>query len=126
MEEDGRYSVNSMYKKLERELMEEGEIREEDLRVFCQIWKSKAPSKAVAFSWKLLYDRIPTKLNLLRRNCLPPDIGVNCVFCGVMVENSNNLFLHCGAILDIWVKIMQWLELIFITSKLVYLLGLLE
>jgi len=39
--------------------------------VFHQLWKSQAPSKVLALSWKLLLDRIPTWLNLSRRNALP-------------------------------------------------------
>jgi len=48
----------------------------EEKRVFRQIWKSPAPSKVVAFAWKLLLDRIPTRMNLARMNVLSPESPV--------------------------------------------------
>lgn len=36
-------------------------LAEDEKLVFSQIWKSPAPLKIVAFSWRLLLDRIPTK-----------------------------------------------------------------
>jgi len=44
----------------------------DERRVFHCIWKSLAPSKVVAFSWKLFLDRIPMRVDLQRRNILPP------------------------------------------------------
>jgi len=49
--------------------------------VFHKIWKSLAPSKVLAFSWKLL-DRIPSHANLALRNVLSPDLPTSCVLCG--------------------------------------------
>lgn len=62
--------------------IEEGGRPDGERRVFRQIWKTGAPSKVMAFVWKVLLDRIPTRSNLEKRNCLPNDIGNNCVWCG--------------------------------------------
>jgi len=94
LEENGRFSVKSMYKKLERLMIEEEILTHMQVRVFTHIWKSLGPSKAVAFSWKLLHDRIPTKINLSIRNGLPPDTSLNCVLCVRASESSEHLFLH--------------------------------
>lgn len=69
------FSLKSMYNKLEDLLLWEEERTEEEMRVFGEIWKSSAPSEVVAFLCKLLLDRTPTRVNLARRNVLPPDNG---------------------------------------------------
>jgi hypothetical protein len=81
----------------------------EDLGVFEGIWWSKAPLKVVAFSWKLLLDRIPTRMNLARRNCLPS------VLCGLVEESTSHLFLHCIFTTKVWASVMRWLDFSFIT-----------
>ena len=94
-EVDGVFSVKSCYLKLESLWMGEEGWGTEEKRVFEGIWKSKAPLKVVAFSWKLLLDRIPTRSNLARRNCLPSEVPNVCVLCSGSEEMTNHLFLHC-------------------------------
>lgn len=59
-EDDGVISVSSMYKVLEGLLILEDGLNPVEEEVFGYLWKSPAPSKVVAFSWKLLRNRIPT------------------------------------------------------------------
>lgn len=71
------------------------------------VWLSlenPAPSKVVSFSWQLLWDRIPTRMNLVKRNALDPNICINC-----------RPFLRCQVSSDIWLKVLTWLDLSFIT-----------
>jgi len=49
LEEEGNFSVKSMYSKLEGGMILENSWSTEAKRVFSQIWKSPAPSKVVAF-----------------------------------------------------------------------------
>ncbi|KEH40277.1 hypothetical protein MTR_1g026690 [Medicago truncatula] len=72
LEEKGVFSVKSMFKKLENVLGVEDEPRGWERGVFKDIWESPAPSKVVAFSWKLLYDWIPCRRNLAVRIQCPP------------------------------------------------------
>lgn len=62
-------------------MLEGGSITDVQGRVSTHIWKSMAPSKVAAFSWKLLHDRIQTKVNLLHRQVLPPETCLICVLC---------------------------------------------
>lgn len=50
---------------------------EEEDKVFDVLWRSKAPSKVVAFSWTMLLDRIPTRSNLAKRRVLDIDSPKN-------------------------------------------------
>lgn len=55
--------------------------------------------------WKLIHDRAPTKDNLERRNCLPLEVNLNCVYCGGEVEIVNHLFLHRQMVFEVRNKI---------------------
>jgi hypothetical protein len=91
------------------------EVRPNDeRRVFHDIWKFGAPSKVIAFVWKALLDRIPTRVNLEIRNFLPPDVGPNCVWFVAAPKSSSHLFLHCDRARNIWLNVMLWLDLNFV------------
>jgi hypothetical protein len=60
-EEDGAFSVKSSYLRLLEDLGSVDEIEDGLIDIFEHIWDSPAPSKIIAFSWQLLYERIPTR-----------------------------------------------------------------
>jgi hypothetical protein len=92
-----------------------------------QIWDSPAPSKVIAFSWQLLYDRIPTRINLEARGVLSLDVPWECLGCVGQVETSLHLFLYCPSTMLVWSKIFQWLGVsIIIPPSLVSLFDLLK
>lgn len=115
LEEGGKFSVKSSYKNLEDLLILEDKWSDGEKKVFGNTWKSMAPSKVVAFSWKLLLDRIPSKWNLKWRNVLPPDCSIRCVLCGTEDETSRHLFIHCDKVIKVREKVMRWMEISFIT-----------
>ena len=106
LEDDDIFTVKSLYVKLEGKEVGEVGHPEEKRRVFRQIWKSGAPSKVIAFVWKALLDRIPTRLNLVIRNCLPPNIGNYCVWCASSPESTAHIFLHCVLARSVWLNVM--------------------
>ena len=112
LEEDRFFSVKSCFVKLEKLLMGKVEWSIEELRVFETIWESKAPLKVVAFSWKLPLDRIPTRRNLARRNCLS-------------LEMSSFLTLHFY-IYGLGKSYEMGRFLLYYTSEFVCTLGMLE
>jgi len=79
LEENGEFSVSSLYKKLEVFSAHDDDTGEEERRVFVQLWKSPAPSKVVALSWKALLNRIPTIVNLHRRHAIPLTANLHSV-----------------------------------------------
>lgn len=82
----------------------------EERRMFSHIWKSPAPSKVVEFSWKLLHDWIPTKVNLWHKQVLPPDTSVSCVLCEGNAESVNHLFIHCKFAMEVWKGVWRWFD----------------
>ena len=46
----------------------QGEATEENSDgVFTELWKLQIPAKATIFAWRLVKDKLPTKVNLRRR-----------------------------------------------------------
>jgi hypothetical protein len=67
-------------------------FNEYQLGVFHNIWRSLAPSKVIAFSWKLLRNRIPTRSNLALRGIHAVGDVTDCIHCIGREENEN----HCS------------------------------
>jgi len=106
---DGWYSVKSAYSSLLRGLPATGASEGDTLQAVSRIWKAWVPSKVVVFSWQLLLDRIPTRLNLIRRGVPLPNGGLGCAFCETPSESSVHLFLSCPSILPVWYQVATWL-----------------
>jgi len=70
----------------------------------------------MTFSWKLLLDRIPTRINIARRNIFPPDTSITRVLRDWDVRSSYHLFLYCDVARGVCHSLMCWLEFSFITS----------
>jgi hypothetical protein len=110
--EDG-FSVKSAYDSI-MELGDSPNLSVWELKIFSSIWDSPAPAKVVAFSWKLLYDRLSTKDNLHSRGVLQQDSDVSCVWCGLSMESSKHLFLHCRKTIRVWYEICKWLGVVIV------------
>jgi hypothetical protein len=95
LEESVLFSVKSAYKKLEGLVFSEVSWRDEEKRIFNNLWKCPTPSKVVAFVWKANLNRVPTKANLALRNVLGSEGNSLCVLCNRMEESAPHLFLHC-------------------------------
>jgi hypothetical protein len=83
-------------------------------KIFSSIWESPAPSKVMVFSWQLLHDRLPTKVNLARRGVLGQEVDGKCVWCDHSLEAANHLFLHCNVAHRVWIEIFNWLGVLIV------------
>jgi hypothetical protein len=92
---EGSFSVKSAYNLLVKELWTDNVLEGELVEVFDHLWDSPAPSKVIAFSWQLLYDRTPTRFNLGARGITLEDKPWECVGCVGNVETSNHLGGGC-------------------------------
>ncbi|KAH1265731.1 putative ribonuclease H protein [Glycine max] len=69
-------------------------------RGFNQLWEIKVPPRALSFAWRLLWDRLPTKENLIRRQVvIENDL---CTFCQSQVESASHLFFTCKNVMPMW------------------------
>jgi hypothetical protein len=77
--------------------------------VFNNLWNSAAPSKVIAFSWQLMFDRLPTRENLILRGMMRTADMV-CPLCNDAVETESHLFLHCRVSAKLWYDIIWWID----------------
>ncbi|CAJ2628200.1 unnamed protein product [Trifolium pratense] len=64
---DGVFSDKSAYETLMKDMVIGPSLLPFEAKIFSKIWESPTPSKVIVFSWQLLYDRVPTKANLILR-----------------------------------------------------------
>lgn len=98
-EGSGLYTVSSA----NEELMN-FDISEDD-QVFNYLWASLGPSNAKALGWRVLLDRVQTKVNLLKRN-MPISNGT-CPFCSRDDESTNYLFFSCLLTWRVWAAVAR-------------------
>jgi hypothetical protein len=79
---NGDFSMKSTYSLVFNLMAERESFSQDQATAFKAIWKCPAPSKVQGFSWMLLHDRIPSKVNLFRRNILHQVEDRVCVLCG--------------------------------------------
>jgi len=74
------------------------------------VWHKQVPSKVFLFAWRLLCDRILTKLNLVRRCVLQPNDNFCVGGCGY-IESTDHLFIRCNIFGSIWYLVCKWLDI---------------
>jgi hypothetical protein len=111
LEEDGIFLVKSAYLHLASLMSNLSVMSELKTLVFRDLWSSPAPSKIIAFSWQLLYDRLPSKQNLLRRGAGNFLDKHNCGWCVDRQESDIHLLLHCCFAQSVLREICFWLGL---------------
>lgn len=74
-------------------------------------WHKDVSLKVVLFVWRLFRDRLPTKVNLHRRQVLDVEAQFCVADCGFL-ETSNHLFLHCNFSGSVWNVIVNWLGVV--------------
>jgi len=113
----GKFSVKSMYSLLEDLVLLDPRLGEAEERVFVSLWKSPWPLKVIAFSCKLLCDRIPSRVNLAKRNVLDQESPTRCVFCDNAEETSLHFFfLHRNVSFELLSKV-NWLGISLTTPQ---------
>jgi len=67
------------------------------------------PTKYAVFALRLLRNRLPTKINLHRRQIEVMDRS--CPFCRNMEEDAGHLFFHYRKIIPIWWESLSWVNI---------------
>ena len=77
---------------------------------FVDLWQLKNRTKSLVFAWRLIRDRLPTKMNLSRHQVTVNDLM--CPFCGGVMEEAAHLFFSCSKILPLWWESLCWVNLV--------------
>ncbi|GKV42304.1 hypothetical protein SLEP1_g49718 [Rubroshorea leprosula] len=109
---DGQYSTSTAYAILAKQGRDE-----EEEKMSKRVWNPTIPSKVAAFNWKVLMDRIPTRINLFKRGILK-DVGEKkCILCKEEEEDSSHLFLNCLVAQWLWKACAKWWGITIILQK---------
>jgi hypothetical protein len=79
------------------------------------IWHKQVPLKVSIFSWRLLRDRLPTKVNLASRGIICPAAHFCVSGCG-SVKSAHHLFLSCNYFGSLWALVRSWIGLSSVDS----------
>ncbi|GJZ59364.1 RNA-directed DNA polymerase, eukaryota, reverse transcriptase zinc-binding domain protein [Tanacetum coccineum] len=72
-------------------------------------WNHSIPTKANVFIWRLMLNKLPSRVNLDRKGI---DVGsILCPIFQVDVETINHIFFSCDMAMDLWDKLARWWEL---------------
>ncbi|PNX56433.1 kinesin-like protein, partial [Trifolium pratense] len=72
------------------------------------IWHPQVPLKVSILSWRLLWDRLPTKANLVSQGILSQEAHYCVSECGV-IESALHVFLSCSALGSLWSLVSSWI-----------------
>lgn len=84
-------------------------------RVGCQtnrflIWEVKVPSKIKIFTWRLLLDRLPTRVQLKKRIIIPNTEENWCTSFSERDEDLLHLLFHYHFFVYVWQHVQLWLD----------------
>ena len=79
-----------------------------DMTMFDDIWHNNISSNVSLFEWRLLWNRLPTKYNLVRQSVLHSNDTACAVGCGNS-ETTKHLFLGCELFSSLWSHVWNWL-----------------
>ena len=100
------FTVNSAYIKVRR--VSDGESSP----IYCRLWRCKALPSAVFLAWRVLENRIATRVNLVRRGVVVENLV--CCLCGKVEESSSHLFSICDFAWRVWCLCFEWLGVSFV------------
>ena len=100
-EEPGLFSVNSAYECLTKQ------SRGTQSGVFNFLRKIKAFPNVIVTAWRVLLDRIPTRVSLSRRWVMME--STLCAMCQLKEESCQHIFLECKYAHWVWSLCFKWI-----------------
>ncbi len=107
--ESQTFSVNSAYVQVRRG--RGGEFSPEHSK----LWRCKALPSALFTAWRVVENRIASRVNLVRRGVAVENSL--CCLCGEEEESSCHLFFVCRFAWRIWCLCFEWLGVSFVFHK---------
>ncbi|MFS7913004.1 putative reverse transcriptase zinc-binding domain-containing protein [Helianthus anomalus] len=99
----GLFSVKSTYASLIQDMSDNNQVTWE--------WCRWIPIKCNVFAWRAVLERLPTRVELRKRNLILPDSA--CPLCLDGEETASHLFTACSFSTAIWLKICSWCKVPF-------------
>jgi len=74
------------------------------------IWHKQVRLKVLILAWRLLWNRLPTKDNMMVGNIISHDNQLCVTGCGGL-ETDHHLFLSCPCFASLWGLARSWLDI---------------
>ncbi|KAJ9543258.1 hypothetical protein OSB04_022965 [Centaurea solstitialis] len=103
MDSQGVFTVNKLSKLLQKR------IAPPEICDFANFWNALVPSKVNLFTWRLLLNTIPTKVNLQQRGVTLT--SVDCCLYGLEPEDIDHCCFRCSKIDALWRKVWGWCDM---------------
>jgi len=82
--------------------------------IFCKLWKCKAVPSAALMAWRLLENKLATRVNLSRRGVLVD--SSMCGLCGLEEESCCHLFFDSNFARRVWGLCHRWLGVLVVSQ----------
>lgn len=105
---NGVFSTKKAYSSLS-EPREEEEEDQSTKAAFKMLCGSFAPMRVQFIIWKMLKQRLPTKVNLAKRVIITTNEDLKCPLCGAQDKNAVHLFFNYNFSTKIWHEIHNWM-----------------
>lgn len=76
------------------------------------LWQTNALSKVFIFGWRLVLNRLPTRINLEKHGVLYGLLNLVCPLCDEESEDSCHLFGDCPVSEVWWIEVIAWLHIV--------------
>jgi len=106
---DQLFSVNSAYSLVRRD------CEADHSPIFRKLWSCKAVPSALFTAWRVMKNKIATRVNLERRGVLLKSIL--CCLCGKEEESYRHLFFDCIFGWRVWCFCFKWLRVSFVSHN---------
>jgi len=100
------FTVSSAYKLIRKD------NEADSLSIFSKIWRSKVVPSAALMAWRVLENKLATRVNLSRRGVQLESL--RCVLRGKEEESCSHLFFGCSFAWRVWCLCYIWLGVLFV------------
>lgn len=83
---------------------------QQQVKVYKMLRKSHAPRRVQVIVWKILQQKLPTKVDLQSNHVIPNNVVIRCVFCGNDDEDISHIFFNCQFSTELWGKFHRQLK----------------
>ena len=83
--------------------------------IFSKLWNCKAVPSALVTAWRVLQNKIATRVNLEKRGVLVE--SALCCLCKKEEESYRHLFLECNFAQRVWCYCFKWLGVSFVSHN---------
>jgi len=101
------FSVNSAHNLVRKDFEANSSL------IFCKLWRCKAVPSAVLIAWRLMENKLATRVNLSRRGVLVDSLM--CSLCGKEEETCRHLFFDCSFARQVWCLCYRWLGVLVVS-----------